>query len=470
MALGTRVAVGLGGHLYVSAYAPGQIVLMVPLYALGNALARALSLPSGLTTLYASRSLDLLLGAALAVLFFLMASSMGYSRRTAVILTLIFGLATPAWPDAQSALEHTQISLALLLAVFAAWHFVSGGMRRRSWLVLCGAACGFGVFTRYDFAIYIPVLVLYVAALRVRCEGRGALPGDGLAYGLALLPWLALLMLWNQLRFGSPFNIALHLKTFGEPPWVGFSGLSVSPGKGIIWYMPLLFLLPWAGARFYRRIPSPALLFGALVAVTLVFYSTVLYWHGDPAWGPRYLYPVIPYCVLPLGEILARWRSEAGAVKGAVVLVVALSVVIQLAAVSVTQWRFWYHLQAAQERTAHTFNWGPTAYTYYWDVSQSPVLVQLEDVYQVVRLDAAGDRSQLLTRRPTACTGPTRCLSNPATDYPVNTLDFWWADTRHPLLDARAREALALLLLIVAWVAGWALIRNRVAIRNRPRA
>ncbi len=111
----TRVALGLGHHLYAF-YGPGQIILMMPLYVAGKVLAHHLSLPYGTTTLYAARSLDLFLGAALAVVFFWFALVCGYRRRVAALLTLVFGAATVAWPDAQSALEQTQVNLFLLIA------------------------------------------------------------------------------------------------------------------------------------------------------------------------------------------------------------------------------------------------------------------------------------------------------------------------------------------------------------------
>lgn len=449
-ATGTRIAVGLGGHFYVSAYGPGQSIFMVPLYWAGRMLSRLFDLPWAIVTEYTSRSLDLFLGAALAFVFFLMTWSMGYGRRAAVALTLVFAFATAAWPDAQSALEHTQVSLFLLLSVFATWRFVQSECQRRLWLLLAGTASGLTIFTRYDAVIYMPVLVLWLVILRWRSERRGELVGDAIAYGLGVLPWVCFLMLWNQLRFGSPFNVALHLKTFGEPPWIGLPGLLVSPGKGIIWYVPLLFLLPWAAPRQYRRLPGLALVFSALVVIALGFYANVLYWHGDPAWGPRYLYPVLPYLILPLGEMLSRWRREIFSLRAVAVALIALSVGIQVAAVSVNIWRFWYRLEATQEHTSHKFNWGPTEYTYYSTPSESPILIQIQDVYDVVRIDAFGDTQYRLTKRPTHCTGPTHCLDNPARNYPLNTLAYWWADIRHPIFDARTRAAIALALVLIA--------------------
>jgi hypothetical protein len=438
MWLDTRVATGIGGHLYAF-YAPGQAILMVPFYVAGKFLAHHLALPYDVTTLYTSRSLDLVLGAVLAVVFFLMAMSVGYSSRVSVVLTLIFGLATVVWPDAQSALEQTQVNLLLLVAVFAVWNFVKGHLNDRRWLVAAGTAAGLAFFTRYDAVLYLPLIILYPALTRWRMGQRGATIRDASFYALSALPWVAGIAVWNYARFGSPFLTGLHEPTFGEPPWSGFLGLTISPGKGLIWYLPLLLILPWAIPSFYRRSRSLFFFLAALVAATVLFYSNVLYWHGDPAWGPRYLYVVVPYLVLPLGEIFATWRRRSALLRAILVALIGVSFVLQVSAVSVTQWRFWYRLQVAEQGTSRPFRWGAQHYHYYWNLQDSPIRIQLDNVYQVLRL-GLGEQRYRLSAKP----ADPYVTSNPAQEYPVNTLAFWWSDVRHPLLAERTRVLIAL--------------------------
>jgi hypothetical protein len=64
----------------------------------------------------------------------------------------------------------------------------------------------------------------------------------------------------------------------------------------------------------------------------------------------------------------------------------------------------------------------------------------MQNLYEVARLDAAGAQQYRLSKRPTACIGPQRCFSNPARDYPINTLAFWWTDTRHPSSTPGCKE------------------------------
>jgi hypothetical protein len=198
---------------------------------------------------------------------------------------------------------------------------------------------------------------------------------------------------------------------------------------------------------FHRRAGSVAYFCAALVLVPLLFYANVLYWHGDPAWGPRYLYTSLPYLTLPLGEALVRWPRLHLSARAGVLLLVAAGLGLSLAAVSVTQWRFWYRLEVQEQQTVNAsqwtgqpFHWGSQRYHYYWNVRQSPILMQVDDVYQVARLDVLGDTRYKLSARPDPY------VSNPADNYPVNSPNFWWADVRHPLLGARTRYAIALLL------------------------
>lgn len=454
----SRVVPGRGGHMYAF-YAPGQAVLMAPLYVLGKAVAHHLDLSYDLTTRYATRSLDLLLGAGLVVILFFTALSLGYSLPVSALLGLIFGLATPAWPDAQSGLEQTQVDFFLLLATFAAWQSLRWDRRHLLWLALAGISAGLTVVTRYDAVLFVPLVGLFPILVRYVRAGWRAAVLDALIYSLSVVPWAVALLAWNWLRFGSLLHTGLQERTFGEPPLTGLAGLLISPGKGLIWYMPLVLVLPFVARSYYRRAGPFALFSVALVVPTLLLYANILYWHGDPAWGPRYLYAVLPYLVLPLGEVLTSWRRLSLPPQAAFSGLIGIGLLLSVSAVSVTQWRFWYRVQALEQRTVNAsawtgtpFHWGSQAYHYYWVPRQSPILIQVDDLYQVLRLDVLGDRRFEFRAQPDPFT------SNPADNYPINTLNFWWADVRHPLLDRTAMYILAALLGMSALISAASLI------------
>jgi hypothetical protein len=86
--------------------------------------------------------------------------------------------------------------------------------------------------------------------------------------------------------------------------------------------------------------------------------------------------------------------------------------------------------------------------------------MQVDNLYQVARLQLFGDRQYLLTGHPDPYTA-----SSPADFYSINTLAFWWTDARHPLLGQRTRSLLALCL---AGIAALAAIALTVRLRGQP--
>jgi hypothetical protein len=455
-----RLSVGVGGHLY-GQYAPGQSLLMIPLYIAGKVVAHHLDLPYDVATTYAVRALDPLLGAALAVMVFLTALALGYSRRVSVVLALVLAFASPAWPDAQSGLEQTQVDLLLLIAAYAGLR-ATAARRALTWVALSGTAGGFMLLTRYDAALYLPILALYPALSVLVRDGIRAALVRGSVFTAAVVPWVAALAWWDWIRFGSVLKTGLLETTFGEPPLQGLAGLLISPGKGFVWYMPLVIVAPFVARRYWRRNVGFAAASAALVSTPLLLYANVLYWHGDPAWGPRYLYVALPYLVLPLGEVLCVWGRTHLPVRSGILLLALLGVGLSMVAVSVTQWRFWYRLQARQQSSVQPsawigtpFHWGSQDYTYYWTPRWSPILIQIDDVYQVLRLDVLGDRQFLYTAQPDPYVG-----SNPAQLYPVNTFNFWWTDVMHPLFRLRVRLMLLAVLLAMGTAAGAGLAWN----------
>jgi len=350
--------------------------------------------------------------------------------------------------------------------------FVKGGMSGRRWLLLAGGALGLAACTRYDAVIFVPAIALYLTFMRLRAGSVRSAGMDMAGYAVALLPFAVLLGIWDWARFGSPFLTGLHEQTFGGPYLQDLAGLTVSPGKGLLWYLPLILVSPWAAAPFFRRCPQLASLCGIMVLVPVLFYSAIKYWHGDPSWGPRYLFVAVPYLVLPLGEVLRSWGRVRVPIRLLFVACVASGVILNIAALSVTQWRFWYRLEVQAESrvnpatwSGQPFHWGAQHYHYYWNLSQSPILIQLDNVSQVARL-TLGDTSYRYTARPDPY------VSNPAENYPINSFAFWWTDTMHPLLGAGDREGLAALLMLLSLAAlGVTLVSLEAptGARSRPR-
>ncbi|MFN8516339.1 MAG: phospholipid carrier-dependent glycosyltransferase, partial [Thermomicrobiales bacterium] len=373
------------GPLYAQ-YTPGQPLAAVPLYLAGKVLATRFP-PDA--SIYILRFCVSLLGAfvtaATVALLYRFARSLGYGGRVALGLAMIYGLATTAWPHGRTFFAEPLTALCLLVAFY--WLRVGTETRHGGWLIAAGIATAAACLVKPHAAIAVPVLGLYLLARVVRtgegANGRGVdltprppLPrGEGVTRSMVsgnegrfrpfarspLRPCLAYVFggvlgalpfaIYNARIYGNPLSTGYVAvgDLFTTPFLTGLYGLTVSSGKGILWYSPpiLLAIIGWWG--FWRRHGAEALACLGLGLVHLAFYSRVAFWHGDGSWGPRYLTIALPFLMLPaLGMLGAQgWRTAR---LVAIAVLVTLGVGVQLLGVLVN---FDWYLQRSDEQARH---------------------------------------------------------------------------------------------------------------------
>lgn len=381
-ALATRGSFVIGvepdGTPQYSIYAPGQPVLALPLVALGRAVA-AWFPPEGYA--YVTRAVlswfNPLVTGATGGLLALSALRLGYGRRVALGLALVYGLATTAWPHSKTffaeplAAALAFASLAVALRPAGAGAAAVG--RRVATLLLAGLLGGLACTIKIQAGLALPFLGLWV----LWQEWRAPLtPGPGLppvarrllpplAWGVGAVCGLGALLLYQWSQFGHPLRsgygpvggvTAILTNDLGD----GLLWLLLSSGKGIIWYAPPLALLPVGVALLWRRDAGVALLCAAVSAATLLFYAKFIIWHGDGAWGPRYLNTALPFMALPLAALLGHGSRVA---RGALLVALALAVPVQLGGVMVNLNAYLGLQRDAKQR--------------YFVPSQSPILGHL---------------------------------------------------------------------------------------------
>jgi len=498
-----RSGPGLHGRTYAQ-YTLGQTTAMIPLYLLGRRLAglahtdcaAAVAPPIVLLT---CKLLGPILGALLAVLFYATARLLAYRRHVALALTALLAFGTSLWPDVLSNLEHTMESLLLLAAAYAAlrYTFQASGDRRPAmvgtdggargdrrwvragplWLVVMGLAGGLVFVTRVAGVIVLPLLALYLLLLHRRRwpdAWRRPLVRDLALFGLGALPAVIVNAAYDAVRFGSPLLTNPPTKpdqSLGFPPWLGLPDLLVSPGKGLLWYTPAVLLLVLAARPFWQRCPLPATLCALICGGYLLFYSNVTYWHGDPAWGPRYLYATLPYLILPLGEVFARWQDYRRPLRGALIGILALSFLVQFSAVSVSYWRSFHYVFATNPDQVDHYSWGFNL-NYFWTPEQSPLLLSLQGVADItqryvdhaplvrhtasVHLGSANESCVFpVYQRATLCLTDVDALRDRAS---FNTFTLWWLHP-YPWWSRGTVIALAAALLVLFLGSGAALAR-----------
>jgi hypothetical protein len=170
--------------------------------------------------------------------------------------------------------------------------------------VAFGAFAGFLVNTKVVFALALPGAAAFAAILLWRRHGPAALLRAGGHALLGGVPFVIMLLAYNTVRTGSPFDNGYPSidsdSQWSEQLWVGLWGLFLSPGKSIFLYSPplvagLLALPRVLGDRQRDWFWAALLTAGPVV----LLYARIFAWHGDWAWGPRYVVFVTPLLLLP---------------------------------------------------------------------------------------------------------------------------------------------------------------------------
>ena len=275
-----------------------------------------------------------LFGALTAWLLVLSSRRLGAQRGHSWLAGIGYGLFTFAWPQARSGLSDVQATFFLILAFHQFLKIRESYSRLRRPrtldLALAGASLGCALLTRVAVAPAIAVLLLssFFLFLRGRKrrggEKKGILSSMLTLYGTFAL-FVALLLYWNQARFGDPLETGygqavLSGSYFSYPPLQGLAGLFLSPGKGLIWMAPGILLFPIA-LFIVRRRDSFAIwtIFGVAVS-TIALVAPTQGWHGAHTYGPRYLLPCLPFLWLGVAPALDAFASAKRGVFAYVLL------------------------------------------------------------------------------------------------------------------------------------------------------
>ncbi len=251
-----------------------------------------------------------------AVFVFLIAYRLGAQQRSSILLALVYGLGTMAWPHAKTLFTEPTAALSLLGASYVA---IADRASTRWRPLVSGSLVGLGMLVRVANALFIPVVGLYVVATRFLNVDRRSAIHAAIAFGFGVGGAAVLLGAINWWRYGSPVDLGYLDVPLHHPVADGLWGLFFSPGKSVFLYAPIALVavaaLPWS----FRRRPGETALFVGLLSVNALFYARLPFWHGDQAYGPRYMQITLPFFVLLVAPVLRqRAHRLATAVAGIV--------------------------------------------------------------------------------------------------------------------------------------------------------
>jgi len=271
--------------------------------------------------------------ALISLVVFLFSWKMYGSRRLAFILSLIFNVCSFVWPYNSSLYPQPLQALLIFTPAYFAYmslHYyrsficyytgpisnVSNNLAEKNLAIIFalvgGILLGFSVFAHPSSVIVIPGFIGYFVYSTIRFRKMVLISFLG---SLAIV--LFFMGLVNFWRFGSisEFGYFEYGSLIVHGGWEGLLGLWVSPGHGLLFYFPILIILPFALKRMSRVKENRRVAF-LIIYITVVnwlFIGTLSYdepisWSGAFAWGPRYMILLLPFFVLSLGSLLIHLK------------------------------------------------------------------------------------------------------------------------------------------------------------------
>ena len=238
-----------------------------------------------LNTVVSSHVAPALAAALTCALFFLAALRLAGDRRAALAATAVVAFASMLVIYARYPMTEAVQAACTMGLVHALLRVVAGEHTRRRGIVV-GLWVGALINAKAVLALGAIGGVVAVALL---IRERTALRRLAVGAVLGGLPWLAIWLVYNQVRWGSPLDTG-YGETLGmmkESLPAGLAGLLISPGKGLVFFSPCVVLAVAAMARTWSVHRRAFLVVLAVILPPLVFYAKFLSWSGDYAWGPR---------------------------------------------------------------------------------------------------------------------------------------------------------------------------------------
>jgi hypothetical protein len=419
---------GVDGRFY-SGYGVVPSVAAVPFYAAGRMGGTLVGFNQELAGALVVSFMNSLAGALACVALFLWAVKVGCTFRQSVFAAILLAFATPFWFHSTKEFYSEPLFTLFLVGSFAALSRAT-----RTSAIVAGVLFGLAAGTRVFGLIYVPIAAVYALLTPARSSvsvARDPLPVAGGSIPVAgrsghsisdliLSPAAAFLFsvivcligvgIVNLVRFGSPLNTGYHVAlptlgaVFSTPILTGLRGSFFDPDVGLVWFAPLILLLPLTWPRFHREHRLESLVCLGVTLSTLLFFSAYTYWHGGWAYGPRLLTPLLPFLILPLASVLSiapEWRVSRRLPARASLVLIPLAMAIQLVGLIPPYTRHYYL------RPVHDVG-SPRS---WWHAS--PLLENVEDLPDVMSY-------VIRSRQPGAQAAPSAVRSDASTTAPIS--------------------------------------------------
>ena len=294
-----RDAITSSGRHY-SKYGPGMPLAEIPFYTIGLLLTHIFpNIPADYLTMFTTSMTNVVISALWVLFFFLILQSFNYPPSTTKWLTVAFALGTMVLPYSGYGYSEPLVGLGLLIATYSL-------IKPRPSPILAGIGLSIAILTKFYTLVLLPIPLFYLRRNRYSTSRI-------LAFLSPIVAACLLIAYHNHLRYGNILHTGYHLDILAQKGgylafiptqiFTAFYGLLFSTGRGLIFFFPLICLLPIACSKFKSSHPNEARLFFGFTLMLFILLLPMIDWHAGSSWGPRYLLPIIPFCIFPLGVL-----------------------------------------------------------------------------------------------------------------------------------------------------------------------
>lgn len=285
------------------------------------------------------------------IILFLIGRELKYSKRTSLVIALIYGIGTMAWVHSRYLMPEPLTTVVYLSAFLFLLKYKH--KEELKWLFLCGCFTGLALIVRPDAPLFILGLGIGVLALlyiqhRDGKKDVGSIVKGILLFGLPVIFFLAIYAYYNYARFGHVLELGYSTKGqvdetreasesvprvpgiadtlkgrvdetsegYGYIPrvrgitdtFVGFAGMWIIPCRSIFFINPVLIFIFWAMKDFWKKYRFEFIIIGIIFILHVFLYSNrgSIGFPGSSAWGVRYMVPMISFMVIIMGMFVEK--------------------------------------------------------------------------------------------------------------------------------------------------------------------
>ena len=374
----------LGPDVYASSYGVSPHLVYAPFLAFLQQFERGMDFEQ-----FWFSHINQLFAAATMLILFLFYRAMGFTLRDSVLWTLLCAFFTQFFATATSTFYQPLQGFFLVGSLFCA--FRAGQLRSLLWTAGSGLML-FGLINlKPAYGVFIPFVALLLLSreqekitIDRQCWQRIllllVLVGRSFGFWEFYRSFYAVSGRGEGEMMGQTVKALSGLKNKGSF-LMGLGILLVSPGKGMIFFSPILLVALFGVRQMFSLHKWLAVSALAVSAIWIVGIARTPFPGGDWCWGPRYLVPIIPllFLLVPFG-----YRKLFAARPGMGKLLLGYCLVIQLLGISMDSHQYFFRngLQA--------FFWKDQSYYFsHSQLVERPIDI-MEGIRHAPELDMSG--------------------------------------------------------------------------------